>query len=308
MAAVGTNAFNLDASLYTGTRNNDRGGTLVEKHREKIQVEMEDAAISKLQLLCPQIGAAARVVALRETSWNVEAALGLLSAFISQNEEKLLPLQKRRKTLLDQIMEDKEDGSSSDDGKKRSKKKRSRKEKKSKRSSKDKKPKKAGEEYGRFGIIRETDAATKSNEFIRWALDVRKVDASNMSKADERELFRDFMEDYNLGVLPHRKYYNLEVYEKEKDAKRAAKGLKKSDKKSAVNDEEELRRQRAEEMAKVKEQRMQEALMELKYSDKARDMKEQEMLRLQMQNAYKTGNKALAQKIMERLAPDEAKK
>lgn len=53
---------------------------------------------------------------------------------------------------------------------------------------------------------------------------------------------------------------------------------------------------------------MQEALIELKYSDKARDMKEQEMLRLQMQAAYKVGNRELAQKIMERLAPDEAKK
>ena len=304
-AAVGTNAFNLEADLYTGTRQTDRGGSLVERHREKIQAEMEDAAMQKLQLLCPILGAAVRVVALQETGWNVEAALGLLRTFESQNEEKLQPLQKRRRKIIDQMNEADKDESTDDE--KRSKKKRS-KEKRSKRSSKEKSKPKAGEEYGRFGIIRETDAAAKSNEFIRWALEVKKVDASVLSKNDERELFRDYIEDYNLGALPHRKYYNLDLYEKQKEAKILSKGLRKTEKKVALNDEDELRRMRAEEMAKVKEQRMQEALMEFKYSDKARDMKEQEMLRLQMQAAYKVGDTLLAQKIMERLAPDEAKK
>jgi hypothetical protein len=53
---------------------------------------------------------------------------------------------------------------------------------------------------------------------------------------------------------------------------------------------------------------MKEALAELQYGDKAKDMKEQEMLRLQMQTAYKTGDLALAQKLMERLAPDDPAK
>ena len=188
MAAVGTNAFNLDAELYTGTRNNvDRGGTLVERHREKIQAEMEDAAMSKLQLLCPQLGAASRVIALQECQWNVEAALGLLRTFMSQNEEHLHLLHKQRKRLIEQMIKEQDNNESDDGMKKRSKKKRSSKEKKSKRSNKDKeKPKKAGEEYGRFGIIRETDAAAKSNEFIRWAMEVRRVDASILQKNDER--------------------------------------------------------------------------------------------------------------------------
>lgn len=33
------------------------------------------------------------------------------------------------------------------------------------------------------------------------------------------------------GTLPHRKYYNLEAYEKYKEAKAASKGIKKSTKK-----------------------------------------------------------------------------
>lgn len=149
----------------------------------------------------------------------------------------------------------------------------------------------------------------------------------------------------------------------------------------ALDDEQELRRQRAEEAAKLREQRMKEAYDELKHSDKAKDMKEQvrgsgiavvwvgrsskrgrwgqplrwagggcmggldgpsgkkrncegelqshmsaggqvmrlaldthmlfcllfhrpqEMLRLQMQAAYKAGDLATAERIMKRLAP-----
>eukprot|EP00955_Chlamydomonas_euryale_P068732 360207-Chlamydomonas_euryale.AAC.11 len=99
------------------------------------------------------------------------------------------------------------------------------------------------------------------------------------------------------------------VCERFQEAKAAAKGGKRTEKKkSAVDDEAELRKLRAEEAAKLREQRMQEALAELKYSDKAKDMKEQEMMRLQMQNAYKTGDKALAEKLMARLAPDDPAK
>ena len=36
------------------------------------------------------------------------------------------------------------------------------------------------------------------------------------------------------GTLPHRKYYNLEAYHKYKEAKRAAKGIKKTTKKVRV--------------------------------------------------------------------------
>ena len=45
----------------------------------------------------------------------------------------------------------------------------------------------------------QTDAGAKSSEFILWALDVKKVDIETMPKNEERELFRDFIEDYNTG-------------------------------------------------------------------------------------------------------------
>ena len=78
----------------------------------------------------------------------------------------------------------------------------------------------------------QTDAAAKSSEFILWALEVKKVDVETLPKNDERELFRDYIEDYNTASLPHRKYYNLEAYEKYKAAKRAARGIKTVQKKA----------------------------------------------------------------------------
>ena len=29
---------------------------------------------------------------------------------------------------------------------------------------------------------------------------------------DEKKKFEDYMEDYNLAILPHKKYYDLKVY------------------------------------------------------------------------------------------------
>jgi hypothetical protein len=93
-AVVGSNAFGLDSDLYTGTRNNDRGGSLVERHREKMQAELEDIAMQKLAALMPQMGAAVRVAALQETEWSVDMAVTLLRKFHTESEELLRGLYK----------------------------------------------------------------------------------------------------------------------------------------------------------------------------------------------------------------------
>eukprot|EP00983_Pelagomonas_calceolata_P082197 1155839-Pelagomonas_calceolata.AAC.24 len=48
-------------------------------------------------------------------------------------------------------------------------------------------------------LLVQVDASNKRSEFILWALEVKKKDPELMMKNDERELFRDFMEDYNTG-------------------------------------------------------------------------------------------------------------
>jgi hypothetical protein len=38
---------------------------------------------------------------------------------------------------------------------------------------------------------------------MAWALDVKKVDAEALAKWEERDLFKEFVEDFNTGTLPH---------------------------------------------------------------------------------------------------------
>jgi hypothetical protein len=114
------------------------------------------------------------------------------------------------------------------------------------------------------------------------------------------------------AVLPPcRKYYDLDAFDRSEKLK-AARGGSSSKPGEALfdarADEEELKRQRHEERLRLAEQRQREAYALLKHTDRAKDMREQELLRAEMALAYKTGDRARAQKIFERLQPDEEKK
>ncbi len=82
----------------------------------------------------------------------------------------------------------------------------------------------ASDQYGRYGIIREADLATKVSEFQQWATEVKKVNIEALPKWEEKELFAEFMEDYNTGTLPHKKYYDLMAYAQQQAMKAAKKG------------------------------------------------------------------------------------
>ena len=78
---------------------------------------------------------------------------------------------------------------------------------------------------------------------------------------------------------------------------------------TAFNDEEELKRELATRRANDAAERMRDAYNELKYTqrDKIGDMREQEMMRMQMGLAYRTGDHTTASKLAERLKPDDQK-
>ncbi|KAG2442705.1 hypothetical protein HXX76_002788 [Chlamydomonas incerta] len=353
-AAVGSNALGIDANnFYTrgaAGQTENVGKSMVQQHAEKMALEKEQNALQKLAVLLPQLGFFSRLMALRETDWDVDRALLLLRRFVAENDLKLKVIHKKRKKVQRDIEKEEEpsssggSGSSGDDsgsdsgsgsdsdGGERKKRRRDKdrkrsssgKKKRGKDKEKDKKKKRGkdkdkgkatvktlthSEDFGKYGIIREADAYAKRNEFILWALEVKKVDVENLGKFDERDLFKDYMEDYNTGTLPHRKFYDLEAYERARAAKAAAKGTKLGDKgRKAVNDEEALRQQREEERRKLAAERLVDAYREIKYSDKGQDMREQEMLRAQMALAYKTGDVDKAHRLQSRLQPDELKK
>ena len=82
----------------------------------------------------------------------------------------------------------------------------------------------ASDQYGKYGIIRESDLGSKISEFQQWATEVKKVNIEALAKWEEKELFAEFMEDYNTGTLPHRKYYDLMIYAQQQAMKAAKKG------------------------------------------------------------------------------------
>ena len=169
-------------------------------------------------------------------------------------------------------------------------------------------------DFGKFGVIREADADRKRSEFMAWALDVKKVDVEALARFEERDLFKEFIEEFNTGSLPHRKYYDLAAYEaarrKEAAAAAAAKAAAKAGTRKAAeaSDEQELHRRRVEERRREQEKRVKEAMDALRKGGMAEEMRRQELLRAEMALAYKTGDNAKAQRLMERLAPDDPAK
>jgi hypothetical protein len=118
---VGSNAYGLDSNLYTGAAVGPRGESMVsagseveiipnlltwvpllrfkvQKHLEKMAQEKEEQALQKLGALLPQLGAAALVLALQETGFNVDEALILLRKFVTEHQEQLKGLHKVGKT------------------------------------------------------------------------------------------------------------------------------------------------------------------------------------------------------------------
>eukprot|EP00879_Flechtneria_rotunda_P025828 GHRR01027480.1.p1 GENE.GHRR01027480.1~~GHRR01027480.1.p1 ORF type:complete len:361 (+),score=132.96 GHRR01027480.1:358-1440(+) len=168
------------------------------------------------------------------------------------------------------------------------------------------------QDFGKYGYIRDADQHAKHNEFQLWAIDVKGVNVELLGKQEEKQLFRDYMEDFNTGTLPHKKYYDLDAYERGQAAKaareRSGAGGEADALFNARADEEQLRGQRIEERRKQQQDRLNEAYNLLKHTDRAKDMREQELLRAEMALAYKTGDTAKAQKLYERLLPDDQKK
>jgi len=144
----------------------------------------------------------------------------------------------------------------------------------------------------------------KKPEFISWAMDVKGKDIEGLSRHEEKELFRMYMEDYNTATLPHQKYYDLEAYDQRGDGRNEE--PRTGQREQLFDDETARRHELAEQRKKEKQERLKEAYENLKSSDIAKDMREQEILRAKMSLAYRTGDLKEAERIAERLRPDDA--
>jgi hypothetical protein len=169
-------------------------------------------------------------------------------------------------------------------------------------------------EYGKYGLIRESDLYKKQREFEAYMAEVRNVPGVMMlSKREVADHFRTFAEDFNTATMPHEKYYNYEQwemgeYQRNQDniRRQRQQAYEAGNDPQVFNDEEIRRLERKREKA-VLEQREFQLLRQqmLVDSSKRSDMKKQAELRTELQQAHRRGDVATVKRLERLLAPDE---
>ncbi|CAL1385460.1 unnamed protein product [Linum trigynum] len=158
--------------------------------------------------------------------------------------------------------------------------------------------------WGKYGIIRETDMWNKRPEFSAWLSEVKQVNLETLPNWEEKQMFKQFMEDHNTATFPSKKYYNLDAYYKRQMLKELKSGKKVQETERTIFNDEELKRQeQMREREKQKEKEV-EALKRSMQSGMAQAMKEQALLREEMAYLYKIGNNEAAAAIQRKLEPD----
>ncbi|KAK8469421.1 hypothetical protein PHAVU_005G071500 [Phaseolus vulgaris] len=231
----------------------------------------------------------------------------------SESEEERRRREKKRRRDKEEEREKKRRRREKEKRRRREKEEERRKKEKLKKKKKKKEKEERGKKgavtnsWGKYGIIRETDMWTKRPEFTAWLAEVKQVNLENMSNWEEKQMFKEFMEDHNTATFPSKKYYNLDAYYRRQMEKEMQKGFKKvhATERTVFNDEE----QRRQELLQAREKHKEEQVMALKHSMQtgmAQAMKEQAQLREEMAYQYKLGNFEAAAAIQRRLDPDAA--
>jgi len=125
-----------------------------------------------------------------------------------------------------------------------------------------------------------------------------------LKKQQVAEYFKEFIEDYNTATLPHAKFYHYEQWEQlDYDRKQQLAAKKSKRTRTTFDDDAALKEVRKLTVAEKAKQRLNE-VMSLMDRDKISDMQHQNLLKAEMQNAWKTGDTAKVKKIEMRLNPE----
>ncbi|XP_061361669.1 vicilin-like seed storage protein At2g18540 [Gastrolobium bilobum] len=235
------------------------------------------------------------------------------SESVSESEEERKERKRKERRRRREREEERYRRRKEKERKKRKKEKEEERRKKEKRKKKKKEKEDRGKKgavtnsWGKYGVIRETDMWNKRPEFTAWLAEVKQVNLENLSNWEEKQMFKEFMEDHNTTTFPSKKYYNLDAYYRRQMEKEMKKGFKKvlATERTVFNDEE----QRRLELLQAREKHKEEQVMALKHSMEsgmAQAMKEQAQLREEMAYQYKLGNFEAAAAIQRRLDPDAA--
>merc|ERR1711957_776153 len=78
-------------------------------------------------------------------------------------------------------------------------------------------------QFGKFGVLKAEDFFNKKPEFLAWALEVKKENTDTMGQMEMKNLFKEYIEDYNTATMPSKKYYNLQLWDAMMSKKRQQK-------------------------------------------------------------------------------------
>ncbi|MCO5612080.1 hypothetical protein L7F22_066342 [Adiantum nelumboides] len=143
---------------------------------------------------------------------------------------------------------------------------------------------------------------SKRPEFSAWLAEIKKVNLETMPAWEEKQMFKEYMEDFNTATLP-KKYYDLDAYHRRKFMKEIKRGISKQPSERTEFNDEEQRRQELKKERELRKEAEVEALKHSMQSGMAQAMKEQAQLREEMQYQYRLGNFEAANAIQRRLDP-----
>merc|ERR1712054_311812 len=157
------------------------------------------------------------------------------------------------------------------------------KEEKKKGAKKKKNASSVTHQFGKFGIIKAEDFFNKKPEFMAWAMEVKKSNTDMLGQMQMKDLFKEYVEDYNTATMPSEKYYDLTAWDSKMAAKRQKKkrGDEMTDAQRAslasFDDESARKEEQKANEAKKQEKALQEQLERLR-ADKSKvaNMRKQE--------------------------------
>jgi len=203
--------------------------------------------------------------------------------------------------------------------------KKDKKDKKKKKDKKDKKDKKAkklkkkgvvldavSNQFGKYGVLKQEDFFMKKPEFICWAMEVKNTNVDALGQMQMKDLFKDYVEDFNTATMPSEKYYDLNAWDKKVSSKRQknTKGDEMTaDQKASLAsfDDEGARKSEIKHLqAKRQEQSINDEFMRLRADrEKVSEMRHQDQMKAHMNMAYRQGHTEVADKLKGRMDPSK---
>eukprot|EP00518_Triparma_eleuthera_P019555 CAMPEP_0197571548 /NCGR_PEP_ID=MMETSP1320-20131121/42012_1 /TAXON_ID=91990 /ORGANISM="Bolidomonas sp., Strain RCC2347" /LENGTH=263 /DNA_ID=CAMNT_0043134041 /DNA_START=209 /DNA_END=997 /DNA_ORIENTATION=+ len=187
--------------------------------------------------------------------------------------------------------------------KKEKKKKKKKKEKKEKKEKKSKDPPTVSSTnvFGSRGVVRASDMSKYQRSFEAWLGEVKGIPCFTGPKYELAEYFKEFAEDFNTCTFPHEKYYDYDKWEADEWRKQASGPAGAS---SAVSDEARHNAEKRRIQAEKREQEMRETKERMAAKGSLTDLRQQDLLKATMAQAFKTGDTKAVERIKKRLEPD----